>query len=208
MKLDDRSLEELLQAAGDAAEPPSELPPDLARRVRQLHARRRRTRQTTTAAFLGILLTAGVLSSMFYPRPPLQAPQRPMAGTQDPQPDRPARMSAEEVERLLARIERLDAEARERRRAVERLIRQERATRQLIDSFREPPGPDPLELARIEIEKTAFLLVARAEQQTASSPDEFPARQYRRIIEHFPNTRGARIAQEKLSQFPNEKGDL
>ena len=57
--------------------------------------------------------------------------------------------------------------------------------------------PDPLELVRIEREKTAFLLVDRADE-IGSRAQATAAAEYRRVLEDFPNTQAARVAEERL----------
>ncbi len=208
MKMDDASLKELLRAAGRSEGPPPNVRPDLADCVRRLRARRRRTRNV-----LGGLLAAAVLLGastwmVYHAVGPTRTTNNPIADGTKPSQDVRLPSPEDDVEQLRAEIAELAAEAQRRQRVVEEMTRRQRSRRQIARFQKYLDQPDPLEVARIEIEKTAFLLVDHAEQRSLSSRDDFPAEEYRRVVEHFPGTNAARTAEKKLSQLKIEKGDL
>jgi hypothetical protein len=109
--------------------------------------------------------------------------------------------SLSDPETLKAELARLDAEARQRQQAVREMILANAAQVSLTRVQPENDPPDPLELLRIEREKTAFLLVDRAEQ-IGSRAQAAAATEYRRVVELFPNTQAAGIAKERMNN-PN-----
>lgn len=206
MKIDDASLKELLRAAGRSGAPPPHALPDLADRVHQLRTRRRR-------ALGGLLTTAVLLAGTTWaayhaigPTPTANNPT-----VRRPEPARRVQTPSaddEDVARLRAEIAALAAEARWRKEVVKEITQRERLREQLARLANVFNEPDPLEVARIEIEKTAFLLVDHADQQARVLPEGSAADEYRRIAEQFPNTNAARTARGKLSKLLIEKGEL
>ena len=206
--MDDASLQELLRAAGRSEGPPPTVRPDLADRVRRLRTRRHRTRNV-----LGGLLAAAVLLGastwmVYHAVGPTQTTNNPIADGTSPSQEVRAPFSEDDVQRLRGEIAELAAEAQRRQRVVEELTRRQRSRRQIARFQKYVDQPDPLEVARIEIEKTAFLMVDHVQEQPLLSPDSHPADEYRRILEHFPGTKGAHTAEKRLNQLKLEKGDL
>jgi hypothetical protein len=205
--MDDARFQELLQAAGRSEPPPPTIPPDLAQRVRHLRTRRRRTRAALGGLVAAAVLLGGISWAVHCAVGPIQRANESVAdhtGPADPGPD----AAAEDAQRLRAEIAALSAEARRRKQAVEEMTLRQRLGEQIARLETRLNQPDPLEVARIEIEKTAFLLVDHAQQQPLLPPGTSPADEYRRILEHFPGTNGARTAKENLDQIEIQKGDL
>jgi len=205
--MDDASFQELLRAAGRSETPPLDLPPDLADRVRRLRDRRRGTRTALGGLLVTAVLLGGTTWAVYYAVGPTPTTSGSLADHTKP-PDAARDSSPEDVQRLRAEIAELAAETQLRTRIVEELTRSQQIREQTARLDRQLRQPDPLEVARIEIEKTAFLLVDHAQQQPPLSPGTAPADEYRRILKHFPGTNGARTAEKRLSQLKIEKGDL
>ncbi|MHC4642581.1 MAG: hypothetical protein ACYS32_13125 [Planctomycetota bacterium] len=74
--------------------------------------------------------------------------------------------------------------------------------------------PDPLEEIQKQVDKTAFILVYRANRMYRELDQKDSAIQaYNRVIELFPQSRWAEVARQRLSeiknnQLNNSKGDL
>ena len=208
MKIDDASLQELLRAAGRSGASPPDVPPDLADRVYRLSARRRRARRALGGLLATTALLAGATWMVYHAVGPTRTTNRSVADRTKPS-DRVRDVApGDDVQRLRAEIAELAAEARRRKGFVQEMIYRERL-REQIDRLEEHfDEPDPMEVARIQLEKTAFLLVDHAEMQSASSAGGSAADEYRRILEYFPGTNGAQTAEKRLNQFKLEKGDL
>jgi len=162
---------------------------------------------------LGGLLAAAVLLGVstwmvYHAVGPTRTTNNPIADGTSPSQEVPLPSPEDDVQRLRAEIAELAAEAQRRQGVVEEMTRRQRSRRQIARFQKYLDQPDPLEVARIEIEKTAFLLVEHVQQQSVLSPDSSPAEEYRRILEHFPGTNAARTAKKELSQLKIEKGDL
>jgi len=194
---DDR-LEALLRAAGESAAPPPEATAGLAERVRGLQARRARNRKLAggAAAAVALLIVAICVES----RTSLQLVIRFGNGNRETA-DRPAADeggSPLDAEGIKAELVRLDTEARQRQQAVQAMILADAGQAALARAEPQIDTPGPLDLVRIEHEKTAFLLVDRAEQIGARAQGRAAADEYRRVVELFPNTHAARVARERL----------
>jgi hypothetical protein len=205
--MDDASFQELLRAAGRSQPPPPTMPSDLAQRVRRLHSRRRRRRAALGGLAAAVALLGGISWAVHYTVGPIQRADDSLAHHTGPAVTGPD-SAAEDVQRQRAEMAALAARAQRRVQIVEELTRQQRFLRQMADLERQFSRPDPLEAARIEMEKTAFLLVDHARQQSLLPRGTSPADEYRRILEHFPGTNGARTAEKRLRQLKLEKGDL
>lgn len=195
--MNDERLEALLRAAGEAAAPPPEPPPGLAERVRGLQARRARNRKLAggTAAAVVLLIVAICVES----RTSLQFVLRFGNGGGET-PDQPAAVEPSlpsDPEAIKAEIARLEAEAHERQEAVRRMILADAAQTAFARVQPTQDSPDPIELVRVEREKTAFLLVDRAQELDARA-QAAAAAEYRRAVALFPNTQAARVAEERL----------
>ena len=208
MKIDDASLKELLRAAGRSGAPPPGVPPDLADRVYRLSARRRTARRALGGLLATTVLLAGATWMVYHAVDPARTTNNSVAGRTKPS-DRVQDVSpGDDVQRLRAEIAELAAEGRWRKEVVQEITQRERLREQLARLANAFNEPDPLEVARIEIEKTAFLLVDHADQQARVLPEGSAADEYRRIAEQFPNTNAARTARGKLSKLLIEKGEL
>ena len=205
--MNDDRLEALLRAAGESAAPPPEPLPGLAERVRGLHARRSRNRRLAggAAAVVVLLIVAICVENRTSWKLVLQ-----FGNGRGETADRPVADGASPLldpEAIKAEIARLDGEAHERQQAVRKMILADAGQRPVARVQPEPDSPGPLDLVRIEREKTAFLLVDRAEQIGARAQTAAAA-EYRRVLELFPNTQAARVARERLNDPVREKGDL
>ena len=205
--MNDERLEALLRAAGESAAPPPEAPAGLAERVRGLQARRARNRKLAggAAAVVVLLIVAICVESRTSWKLALR-----FGNGREETADQPAAVEPSlpsDPEAIKAEIARLDADARERQEAVRRMILADAGQTAFVRVQPDQDSPDPIELVRIEREKTAFLLVDRAEQigPRAQGP---AAAEYRRVVELFPNTQAARVARERLNNPAREKGDL
>jgi hypothetical protein len=208
MKIDDSSLQQLLRAAGRSGAPPPDVRPDLADRVHRLHARRRRARKALGGLLAMTVLLAGATWMVYHAVGPARTTNNSVADRTKPSDGVRDVSPADEVQRLRAEIAELAAEARRRERVIEEVIRRQRLREQIAHLERQFNQPDPLEVVRLEIEKTAFLLVNHAETRSFSSPDSSSGDEYRRILEYFPGTNGARTAQMKLKELNTNEGDL
>ena len=207
--MNDDHLETLLRAAGESAGPLPEPSPGLAERVRRLHARRSRNRKLRWTAVVVVLLIVAICveRDVGWDKrsavPPENATpevggtalrlshptsSHPLATETDSPPD---------PEAIKAELARLDAEAQRRQQAMRKTILADATQTVIARAQPDSDAPGPLELVRIEREKTAFLLVDRAEQIGARAQGPAAA-EYRRVVELFPNTRAARVAGERL----------
>ncbi|MHC4180423.1 MAG: hypothetical protein ACYSWU_23215, partial [Planctomycetota bacterium] len=169
MKIDDASLQQLLRAAGRSEAPPPGVPPDLADRVRRLRAHRHRTRRALGGLLAASVLLAGATGAVYYAVGPRERADHSIAeGRKAPQAV-PAPSPEDDVQRLRAEIAALAAEARRRERVIEEVTRRQRLREQIARLEKPFNQPDPLEVVRLEIEKTAFLLVSHAETRSSSS---------------------------------------
>ncbi len=198
--MNDQKLESLLRAAGQTVVEPPRAAPELAARVRRLHGQRQRRRQ----AAVGLAAAAGLLGVIFWGA---FRPGAPIADRPDPQPT-PQRPTVAEVEQLKAEIAALDAEAERRHRRVEQMLLRQRRHDELAELIDRPVPPDPLRNARMEIERTAFLLVDHAQHRAVATGNDAAARQYRQVLELFPHTTGAQAARKLLKELSIENGDL
>jgi len=186
--VNDERIEALLRAAGQSAAPPPEPLPGLAERVRGLRARRARNRKLAGGASIALVLLGVGIYAGLVGHGDRETADRPVAGGPGSPPD---------LEAIKAEIARLDAEAQRRQQAVRKMILADAARRAIARVQAEQDAPSPIELVQIEREKTAFLLVDRAEQIGARALGPAAA-EYRRVLELFPNTQAARAAEERL----------
>ncbi len=206
--LDDASLQQLLREAGRGETPPPHPPPDLADRVQRLGLRRRRRRRVLGGLSAVSVVLAGTFATVYYTSGPIPRPDQPVTNAAKPPEDVPTPLADEDVKRLRAEIAELAAEADARQRLVEEAIGRQRLRQQTARLEEHSRGPDPFELARVEIEKTAFLLVDHAQRQSPLSPVGHAAEEYHRVLEYFPHTNAARTAEHRLKQLNVQKGDL
>ena len=208
--MNDERLEELLTAAGRGNDPPIEPRPGLADCVLRLHTRRRNARRATAAGVATMLVVAAAVSVRYFPRDtsPRGPVEQPMADVPKGEPqDSPGPSEDAEIELLRAEVERLRAEAQQREALVADLLDRQRVRDRLDELQRELHQPDPVDLARVEFEKAAFLMIEHADRRSTSN-DDARADAYRRTIELFPNTDWAEVARERLGQTLNDEGEL
>lgn len=124
-------------------------------------------------------------------------------------PTEPERLSSDEVERLLAKIARLDTEVQRRRSALSAILPGLQPDTRIasLDPVSLSKWENPLARAEVEIEKSAFLLVDRGDQLSATSGTGPAAREYRRALQWFPHTHAAEAARNRLAQLPIDQGD-
>jgi hypothetical protein len=190
------------------------LPTDLAARVRALH-RRRRVRAATAAVAGVVMLLAAAVPVYRYIGPDHD---RSIIDAHVPRDDASAgraRANANTAEDKATEIARLQRELLQIR---AELHAKESAARFALDAWwrgkqrnalrRELSKPDPWQLARVEIEKTAFLLTDHVDRQDREvlSPGARQAA-YRQVVELFPETHWGAVAQSRLREPPHQ-GDL
>lgn len=114
------------------------------------------------------------------------------------------RLRRDEIKRLQAEIAALDAEANCARRMVA-LYREAEARRERIAALEATPAEPLLPsdmLAELEIDRAAAITVTSADAQANqfNQPDE-AAESYRSVLTHFPSSRWASIARERLAHI-------
>jgi len=213
MNDNDPMLEQLLREAGRTPEPPVDLPVDLAGRVRALHRRRRGRAATAATAGVAMLLAVAVPAYRYFgpahDRTIVDAPAPPDADAPHRSPgDDNGDDNAAEIARLQRELLQIRTELHAKESAVRLSLDAWRRGNQRDELRRELSKPDPWQLARVEIEKTAFLLVDHVDRQDPQSllPDERQAA-YRQVVEFFPETHWGVVAQSRLREPPNQ-GDL
>ena len=201
-------LQELLRRADAAAGGPAPLPGVLPDRVRRLAERRRRRNVAggaVVAAMFATFSATWLLSSGTVSRPEGQTETAARgSGTRAA----PSGAVAPDTQRLLTEIASLRAEGDLRMQIVERT----RAIRQreirLAALERELTRPDPVELARAEVEQSAATLVHQAERlHRALNLRAAAIDSYHRTIRLFPQTRSAQVARARLSELGVKQGD-
>jgi TolA-binding protein len=98
---------------------------------------------------------------------------------------------------------------------IREVLEEERKKRRLNELYAKLGSyPDPLEEIRKQVDKTAFILVYQANRMYHELDQKDSAIQaYNRVIELFPQSRGAEVARQRLSEIKNNqhnksKGDL
>jgi hypothetical protein len=120
------------------------------------------------------------------------------------EPPQERRLRPEEIARLKLEIAALDAEANRARRLVD-LHRAADARRERLAALEaaaaEPVLPPDM-LAELGIDRAAAITVTAADAQANefNEPEE-AARSYRSVLTHFPSSRWANIAQERLAEI-------
>ena len=196
----DDPLKKLLQQADAMAGGPSEMPGDLARRVRVLAARRQRVRVGISAAAAAIVLVVGM--TLLWPQgatlpPPGSEP--PVAQAEQLQPD---------IAQIKTEIERLRREADTRLAVVQRTQEILEEMKRLEELKKHPPLPDAVANARREVDQAAYTLVSVADRMCRELDlCDSAAVKYRRVVELFPDTRWAVVARQRLSEL-DRKGDV
>ncbi len=197
----DEHIEALLAAADPAADPDETCGcrEDLSGRVTSLRRRRRKKRRMAVAA-LSLASAAAVSFALFWAdmQPaPLQV-AAPNLETPDETPNAAADPAAIDIKAELAQLRN---EIRELREVIKRQRQQSEYRRRLAELRRRARRPDPWVMAQTQLEKTAYILVARAaREETSGRPGDDPAATYRKAIELFPGTTWAKVAQNRLDK--------
>ena len=167
-------LAELLRTA-DAAQPLPEQRGDVAGRVHR-RARRRRAGQGLIVAAL--VIGAGV--SIWFSRPPA----------------RHATIASADVAQLRRECAQFDADAEIHERTAQLMMSHERAASRRIGAA------DDRDALALQLERSALILVNRGEH-LLREPDARTeaADAFRRVLELFPQSRGAAVARERLNQI-------
>ena len=175
------TLEHLLRQVDQAAARPAPLPADLADRV--IRQARRRRAAKLGGALVVLLAATGVAAVLF------QAPGAPVRLTEAP-PAAP----------VPAEIDSTEAQVKSRLVVIEHLLAREKQRRRLARAQAIIARPDPLERLDRQLEQTALVIVAQADRKVRQwNLKGSAARDYRRVIELFPQTRWAAVARERLT---------
>ncbi|MEX2141887.1 MAG: hypothetical protein WD894_21660 [Pirellulales bacterium] len=220
--MNDETLQELLKQADERfqAAAPREPAANVGGEAFVDGVRRRRTHQARRRTSLGvlavILVTAGVsawsLNADIW-RGPDQLPDLIASkeasesdgireATVITEPPQGRRLRDDEIARLKTEIAALDAEANQARRFVE-LYQAAEARRERLAAVETHAEPllSPQVLADLEIDRAAAITVISADSQA----NEFnrmadAADAYRSVVKHFPDSRWASVARERLFQ--------
>ena len=197
----DERLEALL-AAADPATSPDEIcgcREDLSGRVTNLRRRRRKKRRMAVAALS--LASAAAVSFVLLRAERQPAPLQVAApNLKIPEKTQTAAAETAAVD-AKAELAQLRNDIRELREAIKHSRRQAEYRRRLAELRRRARRPDPWVLAQTQLEKTAYILVARAaREETSGRPGDDPAATYRKAIELFPGTTWAKVAQNRLDK--------
>jgi cell division protein FtsB len=172
--IDHDPLAELLRTA-DAAQPPPEQRGDVAGRVHR-RARRRRAGQGLIVA----ALVVGVGVSVWFSRPPA----------------RHSTIASASVAQLQRECAQFDADADMHERTAQLMLSHERA------AARRVAAADDRDAVTSQLERSALILVNQGER-LLREPDakSAAADAFRRVVELFPQSRGAAVARERLNQI-------
>jgi hypothetical protein len=180
---------EILRNADGAATAPS-VPHALADRVLARRRRRRATRMTFSLALMAALVLA-IATMLFLTS---SQPSRQLAATKRVSPGLP-------VERALATGSALDPLARVSELAAQRLVGLERANEQAAEARRRISRPDARLAMDHQRARAAMTLLRQAQRmRTPSDTTQAADARYRLVIELFPDTPAATIAQRRLNQ--------
>jgi hypothetical protein len=180
--------------------------------------RARQLRRRQTLGVLAVLIIVGGLSAWTLSTPERSGaprvvgtkasnPAKELEGTEprthSNEPPQERRPRPEEIARLKLEIAALDAEANRARRLVD-LHRAADARRERLAHIEEAPAQPALPpdiLAELEIDRAAAITVTSADAQANrfNQPDE-AIRSYRSVLTHFPSSRWASVARERLAQ--------
>ncbi len=188
-------IRELLQQADRAAGPGPGVADGLAGRVRLAAGRRRVVRAVCAAAGVIVFIGGAALVAT-------------LAGDRQGVAQGAAEegISDQEIARLRAEIEELRADVDMRITLIDEMIADRKQRQRLAAMERELARPDPLEEMQLAVEKTACIMVYRADiLYNKHGLPESAIRDYRRTIELFPETHWAEVARKRLSQIETSK---
>jgi hypothetical protein len=180
--------------------------------------RHRQARRRTTLGVLAVFLFAGVISTWSLSgsfnggtdqtlnsmaASPMRQPTDLPGDIADQVPPPGRRLSEDEITRLKAEIAALDAEANRARQFVE-LYRAAESRRERLaaakTALNEPLLP-PQVLAELQIDRAAAITVLSADlQANAFDRRDEATDAYQSVLKHFPNSRWANIAKQRLAQ--------
>lgn len=197
--MNDDTIKDLLRQADRAAGTRS-APPGLADLVRRRMRRQRvvTTKRYVAAAAAIIVITSGAILILSRSKPP---------GRSAP---------VDEFTKLRTEIEQLRAEADTRMAIIEQMLARQSRKERLARLEWELARPDPVEQVRLELERTACIMVYQANRmyQELDLP-ESAVKSYRQVIELFPETHWAKVARQRLTKIEGNqthpttsKGDL
>jgi TolA-binding protein len=189
--MNEERIERLLRSADDLAGPPVFDQITVVEVRRRVHRRRIvRTAMPLTAAAV-VAVTIAVLT--------LSTKEREPGMVSEPQKI----ASLEEQVRQLQ--ERTDATLK----LVQEVLDQDRRQRCLAAAEAELASiPDPMEQVERQVDKTAFLLIYRADQLYKElNRTESAVAAYREIIQLFPTNRWAEVAKERLAEIDEHERD-
>jgi hypothetical protein len=206
--LDDEQLENILRAAGGLDESSPPIQADLAATVKKRYRRRQRNRILSSVVVATVLLFAATIPAWRPKSLPSTPPNSPANA-----PD----VAVEELRRQnLEKLHELEGELNELKARLAELEQKSSARRRLPVGQASSKGVQPAkiesllspdDLMNIESEKTAVLVLYRAEQYLEHADKAEALREYRRILEHFPKTSSAKTAEEQVAKltsiYPN-----
>jgi len=189
--MNEERIERLLRSADDLAGPPVFDQITVVEVRRRVHRRRIvRTAMPLTAAAV-VAVTIAVLT--------LSTKEREPGMVSEPQKI----ASLEEQVRQLQ--ERTDATLK----LVQEVLDQDRRQRRLAAAEAELASiPDPMEQVERQVDKTAFLLIYRADQLYKElNRTESAVAAYKEIIQLFPTNRWAEVARERLAEIDKHRSE-
>lgn len=182
-------IETLLQGADHRAGRP------VFGRVAAIEIRRRAHRRRVTRTIAPLAVAAMIAVAVVL----LNVPGREPKGEPEPQ----SIASLQEQVRQLQ--ERTDATLQ----LVQQVLEQDRRQRRLAEAEAELASiPDPMEQLERQVDKTAFLLIYRADQLYKELDEtESAVAAYKEIIQLFPTNRWAEVARERLAEIDEHERD-
>lgn len=186
-------LKNLLKQADSNASPGPNIQADLPKRVAQI-AHRRRVVRTTGVTIIAItsLITASLWWS-FADQP--RDKEQSAVATESTGSDK---TSAQ----LQTRIQHLQAEIQMREQIIEKLLAAEALRKQQKQRRTILAQPTASQKLDQQIERAASTLIYQAEQMLKDpARRSSAAKQYQRVINLYPNSHAAKIAQEKLTKL-------
>ncbi len=213
--LTDNTIDERLDGLLAAADPVANVDlqcgssDDLVRRLSSLRSHRRSRRRVLGGGVA--IATAAVVSFVLVSINKQSTPiQMATPNIESPQPAQTASAGPVAVNDAISaktELARLRGDIRQLRRAIKQPGRQAKYRSRLAAMRRRVARPDPLVTAQRQIEKTAYILVARAaHEEVVAQAGNDPSAIYKKAIELFPGTTWAKVAQNRLDN-PLKKTD-
>ena len=194
-------IKDLLRQADRAAGSPPAGRSDLAPWVVREGRRRHRIRTGVGAGVAAVAVTMGVfvlVNMQVGNGPATNAPSGTVAAN-----------GPGEVGQLKSEIARIRDEADRASALAKRLCELRDRQARLAKLERKLPDRDPLDVARAEVNRAAFMVVCQADRMHRDLQSPRPAVEaYREAIELFPDTPSAQVARQRLAEIQPDKGDL